>query len=644
MHITPSLPTLATQPSSPSSTAASAQSGGGLCAARPRKRRATLATWMMGTLLLSLGCSAEPGDSPNLDPVLPATDSRGPAACADSGAMSSTGMNVIGGDIVMLPSCKKGTTPGWAVGANGRHVLFANFEGIDVRPGDNALENEALRNMDLYSKGVIELDAFDPDNPKRYDAILGIQKQVAAWYQDVNVDVVISRPLTGDYLMTAVGGRQSDIVQMDGVVGISPGDCKNNNEANLNYAFSGSLNQNAEQVAVTIAHEAGHAYGLGHTQNNKDIMFPSVSKVDGFLEGAAADPGPCGFKNGDRQDSKQVLIQNLGARSGPRPGSDVPTVNVLEPKDGSDVGKELTIAVKASANSGIDHVTLSLSRIEGGKSRGGHPVAELRPPQSSASVRISTAGSYQLTATAYDKIGNVALSQARFTVATPTCKVPNDCAPGQRCESNVCMTPPLPPPPAMPPAGMMADSNLRAYGTACDKSSDCKGGLCAITAVGQICTHYCTPERLCAGGLECVDGTCLPQIYPRSTPKIGQLGGKCTRNQDCVTGECSAAGDISTPRYCTKTCDPKVAWTCPATMECVMSDGPSGSKERCVAKPVGLASDPAGGCSMAPAHGSSDSTVEDSREYARKAAGAAMMLLLGGLYLIGRRRRIDPAL
>ena len=106
-------------------------------------------------------------------------------------------------------------------------------DGVDVRPNSgpgNALENEGLRNMDLISKGVIELPPFGTDEGKKQEQILSIYKKVVGWYSDINIDIVISRPLTGDYLMTVVGGKQSDIVQMAGVVGISPGDCKNATE------------------------------------------------------------------------------------------------------------------------------------------------------------------------------------------------------------------------------------------------------------------------------------------------------------------------------------------------------------------------------------------------------------------------------
>lgn len=599
-----------------------------------------------GPLVLGalVGCGTPQGSEsvePAVAPRAAGGASQGEAQACREGAVPASEWKIVGGDMVVMPSCPKPRLPGWGLGVNGRHTLFMNFDGADLRPGRNSLENEGLRDPMFKNMGVIEMDAFDPDNDKRIETILKIHKQVAKWYADMNVDVVISRPLSGDYQMTVVGGDKTDIGLGGGVVGISPGDCKNNVESDLNYAFSRSLMQNPDQVAVTIAHEAGHAYGLGHVQDNKDIMYPSVSVVQGFLDKdiPAADPGPCNFMMGDTQNGYRVLIENLGKRVGESPTNedkDRPTIAILSPKEGDMVGKDIEIAVKATAGRGIDHVTLSLSKVEQDPLRkktlirGGHPVAELRPPQSVARVRLSAAGSYQLTATAYDLIGNVNLTQISFVAAAPACRVANDCTAGQKCEAAVCVTPPLP---AMPPAGM-SEVPLRAYGSACERSADCAGGLCAFTPVGQICTHYCNSERLCAGGLECVDSICQPPMYPRTAPKIGQLGGKCTRNQDCFSGECSPAVDASTPRYCTKLCDPAVAWACPATMDCIMTDGAGGMKDRCIVKPP-----TAGGIDGTTSPGGCSATGSRTTG---GALGAASFFLALGLTWLSRRRRITP--
>jgi len=545
--------------------------------------------------------------------------------------MGSTPHQVVEGDMVVLPSCRRGTGDSvQPLGANGRHVLFANFEGVDVRPGDTSLENEGIR--DLETGDPIELARYAPndDEGKRLGNILKIQKLLAGWYADFNLDVVISRPLNGDYQMTIVGDRESVVGYPGGVVGISPVDCKNSNDSNLNYAFSGSLKENPDQTAITIAHENGHAYGLHHTDNNKDIMFPSVTPAEGFRKGKAS-RGPC-LMPGDDQDSYQVLLDNLGARpmGVEKPGKrEAPTIEIVSPKDGEAVGREVTIAVRggSSAKEGIDHITLSLSLESEKGYRGNHPVAELRPPFSSTQVRLSHAGSYQLTATAYDVYGNVAVARSGFKAASITCSLPNDCSPGQRCENNLCVTPPLPP---KPPTGM-SDEHLRPYGATCDKTSDCKGGTCAITPAGQICTHYCNRDRLCAGGLECVDSICMPQMFPRSSPKPGQLGGKCTRKEDCFTGECSPFVDVQTPRYCTKVCDPATAWACPSTMACTETDAPGGGgvrKNMCIAKPAGQLAE-AGGCAM--------STDRPIRSQGAATGLFAMLLVMLGL--AARRRR-----
>jgi len=582
----------------------------------------------------TLGCGSPSGVEESGPSEAARAEREAADACRDSGALSPSGYTIVGGDQVILPSCPKKKLPGEALGANGRHILFINYEGADLRVGDNSMENDGIRDPGFKNQGVVELDGYDPKSDQRSEAIAKIHKQVQKWYADFDIDVVMSRPLTGDYQMTLVGGDKSDIGLGGGIVGISPGDCKNNSETNLNFAFSRSLKENPDQVSVTIAHEAGHAYGLGHVQNQKDIMYPSVSVVDGFLGGQVADAGPCGAKPGDYQDSRKVLLENLGARQGEAPGrSTPPSLKILSPQEGASVDKDVTLAVQAAADKGIDHITLSLSPVTAGVAKGGHPVAELRPPQSVAQVRLSSAGSYQLTATAYDRVGNISQSQLRFVVATPTCAAPNDCAPGQKCQNNTCVTPP--PPAPIPTA--MGDMG-REYGQACDKSSECKGGFCAITTVGQICTHYCTPDRLCAGGLECVDGTCLPQMYSRATPKVGSLGGKCSRNQDCVSGECSAPGeDPKAPRYCTKVCDPELGWSCPSTMECVKTDGATGSKNRCMVLASGGMGAGAAGCSVA------DPAARSESQAVRLFGGSAALVLLG-LWAATRRRRSGPAL
>lgn len=583
---------------------------------------------------LLVGCDAPAGAGG--DPV---------GATARPERIASGALNIVGGDIVLPGAAERAAPPpGVALGQSGRHVLFLNFEGADVRDGNNAMENEGLRSQSITTP-VVPMEPFAPQDAKRYDSILQVQKLVAGYYADINVDVVISRPLSGDYMMTVVGGRQSDIGLPDGVVGISRGDCGNTRETDLNYAFSASLSQNVQQVAVTAAHEAGHAYGLSHTDNKKDIMYPSVQPSEGFQAGTIPNSdcdrtgacGVCGLPPGSRQDSKQVLLDNLGARDGERPGAARPTVKFLSPADltdapsGTDVGGKVVVAVQAAAPAGkiLDRVSVIVNVLDGGKVRGGHAVAELRPPVSSARLMFSTPGDYQILAVAYDNVGNLNLAQSKIHVATSTCLVPNDCAPGQRCTGGACVTPPMK---TMVQGDMGGVTVPRDYGSACVRSDECQGGICAPTPVGQICTHYCTPGRACAGNLECVDGVCQPLQYQVDPPKATQLGSKCRlvngRDADCGIGlHCVVTeGDAKNGTgYCTRDCDAAVAWSCPAEMVCAAPGSGSDAKSTSCLVPAAMppVMNSGGGCSAGGG---------------RAGAGAVPVLLLGALWLLRRRQ------
>ena len=90
-------------------------------------------------------------------------------------------LNVIEGDMVVLPSCRRVSDDalvGWASMAG---VLFANFDGVDVRPGDTSLENEGLRELDKQDPIEVARYAVGTTS-KRLSNILRSRRLVAGWY------------------------------------------------------------------------------------------------------------------------------------------------------------------------------------------------------------------------------------------------------------------------------------------------------------------------------------------------------------------------------------------------------------------------------------------------------------------------------
>jgi MYXO-CTERM domain-containing protein len=176
-------------------------------------------------------------------------------------------------------------------------------------------------------------------------------------YLPYNVDIVSTRPTAGRYSMMMIGGTATLVGSGGGVVGIAPLDCGNSNESNVGFAFSASLVQSnrtsqasadraLREIALTAAHEAGHAYGLEHVNNTADIMYPSVSQGQATFAGSAAiaqPPKQCG--SGTTQNTGGTLGNNVGLRSGPAPDLGLPPQGDLgKPADMKGAAADLSTA------------------------------------------------------------------------------------------------------------------------------------------------------------------------------------------------------------------------------------------------------------------------------------------------------------
>ena len=258
-------------------------------------------------------------------------------------------------------------------------------------------------------------------------SLLDCQKQIQSyldkWYADFNVVFTFTRPTSGTFyteVISSGGGAWCGVEAK--VAGVAPFLC-NDLHGGVAYTFLGG--ENAKQTAVIIAQEQAHLVGLEHTTSNLDLLLPTVcTHCDGFAD--VDNPVTGDRCNRTTQNSHEMMKERLGAwTGGPKPSafgcqedSKAPAVQVMGPGDGSVVGQDFTMHVKAMGDCEISKVDVDVSPQV-------LHASAVTPPYDWDLTNIH--GRQTITVTATDSRGQV--SSTTVTVTAPLDGTPDDMSP-----------------------------------------------------------------------------------------------------------------------------------------------------------------------------------------------------------------------
>jgi len=194
-------------------------------------------------------------------------------------------------------------------------VLFLAFDGVQVTRG---IGSDAVRNVSYLCGGT-----FPPFDHTRYgtdraEVLADVARRVQQLFADFNLRVVSERPATGPYDMVVVGGAPRLCGYPEGFGGLAHLDCGNALPSDIGFVFSETITDLA-MLAVAVAHETGHGFGLPHTAEPCDVMSSSICAPTSkrFLDQLmAVQPDALGNCDLSFVDSWRKLYHVLG----PRPG------------------------------------------------------------------------------------------------------------------------------------------------------------------------------------------------------------------------------------------------------------------------------------------------------------------------------------
>jgi hypothetical protein len=275
----------------------------------------------------------------------------------------------------------------------------------------------------------------------REAALLAVVDRVRGLFRPYDVDIVTTPPAAGAYTEVLVGGSQRLVSSSSGTAGLSVVDCADRNPSNVVFDFADD--EPADRgglvaVALTAAHEAGHSYGLEHTDNPTDVMYqvaaPMQTLEDLFrlsftvgnyspFSATGSAPEACG--HADPLDNDALLAAALGRRTG---GDATPPELTWRAPDGTDVKPTFTVAVDASDDVGVARVEVW---VDFGL------VASLSAPPFTAAVEVASGRAFALTVEAIDAAGNRRPLTRRLTASLAPS--PADMAPS--CDGR-CAPPP----------------------------------------------------------------------------------------------------------------------------------------------------------------------------------------------------------
>ena len=331
-------------------------------------------------------------------------------------------------------------------------------------------------------------------------------------YSFYNTEVTDVRPVGRSYHQAVLAGLPADLGFMGGgLLGISDLSCSGPLDNISSFSFAGAVRQLANgnrarfitEACNTVAHEAGHAFGLQHkyvytdgTPACNDTMSYQVQCYPPrtFFRNR---PAKCG---GDREmtcacgasavNSHATLSAVFG--DNPAPLVPAPAATVTTPA----AGGQLTSSIVASAGSerGVDRVELVINGYKWDEQPGpglganGQPNPHTYVFQVPAGLPDSVV---DLVARACDDLNRCADSPAVTVTKGAACASADTCLAGQKCEQGKCYW--------EPPSGEIGDT--------CTFPQFCLSGMCQGTTDHKICTQPCIPGGFdaCPEGLECVE-------------------------------------------------------------------------------------------------------------------------------------------
>lgn len=200
------------------------------------------------------------------------------------------------------------------------YAVYLNFDGVTLTKGD---DDSRINQATVLINPTAVLPRYLPNDTDsvrqgRIDLIAGYVTRALAPY---SIDVVTTRPASGDYEMMVIGGDPAANGYQPGLVAIAPGVCDPSNRDHVSIEFDVGLN--AVDQASSVLSDLGAMVGLQGTTRGCDCMNrgggepcptenSQLCTFSDMAPIAANSPSDCG--RGMYQDELALLRQAWGCR------------------------------------------------------------------------------------------------------------------------------------------------------------------------------------------------------------------------------------------------------------------------------------------------------------------------------------------
>lgn len=250
-------------------------------------------------------------------------------------------------------------------------VLYVAMEGVTLRPncgnGDSA-------NAALNCSPLVDAETNFPAMANGGGQQAALFQQLQSFYEPFNLVLSTNRPPDFlPYTMAVVGGS-SQLAGHNGACGVANVACDGLKRNHVSLTFPESCGGSAG----TAAQETAHNWGLEHTDNTGDLMYPfnmggvqsfvnncmtiSHATGDGITQCDYIHEAYCPAGGGEQQNSFGELMGVFGPRQG---DTTTPEIVDLQPANGSVFTSSDAFTVTAGVNENSTMVGVKWTWLEG---------------------------------------------------------------------------------------------------------------------------------------------------------------------------------------------------------------------------------------------------------------------------------------